>query len=136
MWKMEQLPTGSWNDYATHIHGLADQVKKGFSFARDLSLENSNQSCLCFQSTSLHTVSYFITLSITVLFFAYTFLYCFIKRFSVDPSLNYFVFGDFSVHHKNWLICVSETYTSLTMFFLLSTFLLGSVYSTAHSPAR
>ena len=52
---------------------------------------------------------------------------------SVNPSLNYFVFGDFGVHHKNWLIYVSETYTSLTMFFLLSTFLLGSVYSTAQS---
>ena len=31
------------------MHGLAVYTKKGFPFAQDLSLENSADSCLCFQ---------------------------------------------------------------------------------------
>ena len=33
---------------STHMHGLAVYVKEGFPFARDLSLENSADSYLCF----------------------------------------------------------------------------------------
>ena len=33
---------------STHIHGLAVYVKEGLPFARDLSLENSADSYLCF----------------------------------------------------------------------------------------
>ena len=35
-------------DYSTHMHGLAVYVKEGLPFARDLSLENSADSDLCF----------------------------------------------------------------------------------------
>ena len=35
-------------DSSTHIHGLAVYVKEGLPFARDLSLENSADSYLCF----------------------------------------------------------------------------------------
>ena len=49
-------------DYITHMHGLAVYVKEGFSFARDLSLENSADSYLCFRLALLHSVSYFFFL--------------------------------------------------------------------------
>ena len=35
-------------DSSTHMHGLAVYVKEGLPFARDLSLENSAVSYLCF----------------------------------------------------------------------------------------
>ena len=35
-------------DSGTHLHGLAIYVKEGLPFARDLSLENSADSYLCF----------------------------------------------------------------------------------------
>ena len=34
---------------STHMHGLTAYVKEGVSFARDLSLENSADSYLCFR---------------------------------------------------------------------------------------
>ena len=36
-------------DSSTHMHGLAVYVKEGLPFARDLSLENSADSYLCFR---------------------------------------------------------------------------------------
>ena len=35
-------------DYASHIHGLAFYVKENLPFAQDLSLENFEDSYLCF----------------------------------------------------------------------------------------
>ena len=49
-------------DSITHMHGLAVYVKEGLPFARDLSLENSADSYLCFRLTLLHSVSYFFFL--------------------------------------------------------------------------
>ena len=46
-------------DSSTHMHGLAVYVKEGLPFARDLSLENSADSYLCFRLALLHLVSYF-----------------------------------------------------------------------------
>ena len=46
-------------DSATHMHGLAVYVKKAFPLARDLSLNNSEDSYLCFLLALLHSVSYF-----------------------------------------------------------------------------
>ena len=45
-------------DSCTHMHGLAVYVKEGLPPARDLSLENSADSYLCFQLAVLHSVSY------------------------------------------------------------------------------
>ena len=45
-------------DSITHMHGLAVCVKEGLPFARDLSLENSADSYLCFRLALLHSVSY------------------------------------------------------------------------------
>ena len=36
------------NDSSTHMYGLAVYVKEGLPFTRDLSLENSTDSYLCF----------------------------------------------------------------------------------------
>ena len=49
-------------DSSTHMHGLAVFVKEGLSFAWDLSLENSEDSYLCFRLALLHSVSYFFFL--------------------------------------------------------------------------
>ena len=50
-----------WKDSITHMHGLAVYVKEGLPFARDLSLENSADSYLCFWLALLHSVSYFFS---------------------------------------------------------------------------
>ena len=95
------------------MHGLAVYVKEGLPFARDLSLENSADSYLCFRLALLHSVSY--------LFFLYrspSSALCtdfdsissnIDEILSLNPSANVFVFGDFNVHHKDWL-----TYSSAT----------------------
>ena len=44
------------------MHGLAVYVNEGLSFARDLSLEKSADSYLCFLLVLLHSVSYFFFL--------------------------------------------------------------------------
>ena len=49
-------------DSGTHMHGLAVYVKEGLPFARDLSLENSADSYLCFRLALLHSVSCFFFL--------------------------------------------------------------------------
>ena len=43
----------------THIHGLAAYVKEELPFTWDLSLENCEDSYLCFQVALLHSKSYF-----------------------------------------------------------------------------
>ena len=88
------------------MHCLAVFVKEGLAFSRDLSLENS--------AVLLMFLTGFASLS--VLFF---FLYrlpcsslCKVfdsissntdKVLSINPSANVFVFGDYNVHHKDWL---------------------------------
>ena len=89
------------------MHGLTVYVKEGLPFAQDLSLENSADSHLCFRFALLHSVFYF--------FFLYqspSLLLCTVfgsilsnidEVFSINPSGNVFVFGDFNAHHKDWL---------------------------------
>ena len=53
-------------DSITHMQGLAVYVKEGLPFARDLFLENSVDSYLCFRLVLLYSISYFFfPLSIT-----------------------------------------------------------------------
>ena len=95
------------NDSSTHMNGLAVYVKEGLPFARDLSLENSADSYLCFRLALLHSVSYFFFLycspssSLCTIFDSISFYL--ILFLSINPSANVFVFGDFNVHHKDWL---------------------------------
>ena len=89
------------------MHGFVVYVKEGLSFAWDLSLENSADSYVCFRLALLQSVSYF--------FFLYRSLFsslCMVfysissnidEVLSINPSVNVFVFGDFNVHHKDWL---------------------------------
>ena len=94
-------------DSSTHIHGLAVYVKEGLPFARDLSLENSADSYLCFRLALLHSVSYFFFLyrspssSLCTVFDSISSNID--EVLSINPSANVFVFGGFNVHHKDWL---------------------------------
>ena len=89
------------------MHGFAVYFKEGLPFARDLSLENSADTYLCFRLALLHSVSYFIffyqspSLSLCMVFGSIS---CSIDEiFLINPSANVFVFGDFNVYHKDWL---------------------------------
>ena len=84
-------------DSSTHIRGLAVCVKEELPFAWDLSLENLADSywlyftqCLTFFSSVDHV------LQLCAWFFILFHL------LSINPSAA-FVFGDFIVHHKDWL---------------------------------
>ena len=89
------------------MHGLAVYVKEGLPFARDLSLENSADSYLCFRLALLHSVSYFFFLyrspssSLCPVFDSISSNID--EVLSINPSANVFVFGDFNAHHKDWL---------------------------------
>ena len=100
-------------DSGTHMHGLAVYVKEGLPFVHDLSVENSADSYLCFRLALLHSVSYFFffyrspSSSLCMVFDSIT--PNIDEVFSINPSANVFVFGDFNVHHKDWLIlCVTR----------------------------
>ena len=89
------------------MHGLAVYVKEGLHFPWDLSLENSADSYLCFRLALLHSVSHFFSLyrspssSLCTVFDSIS---SSIDKFlSINPSAYVFVFGDFNVHHKDWL---------------------------------
>ena len=94
-------------DSSTHIHGLAVYVKEGLPFKWDLSLENSADSYLCFRLALLHSMSYFFFLyrsPSSSLCTDFDSISSNIDEvLSINPSANVFVFGDFNVHHKNWL---------------------------------
>ena len=109
------------------MHGLAAYVKEGLAFAQDLSLENTADSYLCFRLALLHLV------------FCFFFLYqsppstlCMVfdsissnidEVLSISLSANVFVFGNFNIHHKDWLTYSGGTQTTLLRWL---TFLLGS----------
>ena len=93
-------------DSSTHIHGLAVYGKEGLPFAHDLSLENSEDSYFCFPLALLRPVSYFFSSVDHLLHLCERFFdsisYNIDEVFSINPSAV-FVFGDFNVHHKDWL---------------------------------
>ena len=89
-------------DSITRMHGLEVYVKEGLSFAR----ENSSDFYLCFGLALLHSVCYFFflyqspsslcTVSVSISSNIDEVL-------SINPSANASVFGDFHVHHKDWI---------------------------------
>ena len=122
------------------MHGLAVYVKEGLPFARDLSLENSADSYLCFRLALLHSVPYFFFLyrspssSLCTVFDSIS--SNIEEVLSINPSANVFVFGDFNLHHKDWLAYsggtdrpVNSVIISLSRMTLLRwlTFLLRSL---------
>ena len=94
-------------DSTTHVHGLAVYVKKGLPFARDLSLENTADSYLCFQLALLLSVSYFFfhnwspSLSLCTVFDSVS--SNMVDVLTINRYANVFVLADFNVHHKDWL---------------------------------
>ena len=85
-------------DSVTLMHGLAVYVKEGLPFVRDLSLENSADSYLCFRVALRHSVSYFF-----VLYWSPSSSLCRVfesissnidEFFSISPSAIVLVFGD------------------------------------------
>ena len=94
-------------DSSTHMHGPTVYVKEGLLFAHNLSLENSADSYLYFRLALLHSVSYFFFLyqspssSLCTVFDSISSNID--EVLSINPSANVFVFGDFNVHHKDWL---------------------------------
>ena len=78
-----------------------------------LTLENSADSYLCFQLALLHSVSYFFFLNqspssaLCMVFGSIS--YNIDEVLSIYPSANVFVYGDFNVHHKDWLTYFSGT---------------------------
>ena len=89
------------------MHGLAIYVKEGPPFAWCLSLENSADSYLCFRLPLLDPLSYFFFLYQSPSSSLCTVFYSISSNIDevllINPSANVFVFGDFSVHYKNWL---------------------------------
>ena len=94
-------------DSITHMHGLVVYVKEGLPFPRDLPLENYTDSYLCFRLALLYSVSYFF-----FLYRSLSLLLCTVfdsissnmdEVLSINPSANVFVYGDFNIHHKDWL---------------------------------
>ena len=82
-------------------------MKKRLPFAQDLSLENSADSYLCFQLALLLSVSYFFFRHLSP-----SSSFCTVfdsissnidEVLSINASANVFIFGDFNVHHKDWL---------------------------------
>ena len=100
-------------DSTTHMHGLAIYMKEGLPCAHDLSVENSPDSYLCFRQAKLHSVSYFFFLyratssSLCTVFNSISSNIA--EVLLINPSANMFVFGDFNVHHKDWLTFSSKT---------------------------
>ena len=80
--------------------------KNDFPFARDLFIENSEDSYLCFWLAIYHSLSYFFFLyrSPSSLYTVFDPISSNIDEvLSIVPSANVFVYGDLNVHHKDWL---------------------------------
>ena len=89
------------------MHGLAVYVKEGVSFARDLSLENSADSYLCFGLALLHSLSYFFFLlqspSLSLCKVFDSIWSNIVEVLLINPFANAYVFGDLDVDHKDSL---------------------------------
>ena len=99
-------------DSSIHMHGLAVYVKEGLPFAPVVSLENSADSYLCYRLALLHSVSYFFFLyrSPSSLCAVFDYISSNIREVVlINPYANVFVFGDFNVHHKDWITYSSGT---------------------------
>ena len=91
-----------WKDSSTHMHGLVFYVKEGLPSARDLPLENSADSYICFRLALLNSVTYFFFLYWSPFSTLCTVFDSILSNIdevlSINPSANVFVFADFNVH--------------------------------------
>ena len=99
-------------------------IEEELSCARDVNLENSEDSYLCFRLALLHSVSYFFCIhrssssSLCTVFNAVS--SDIDEVLSVNPSANVFVLGDFNVHHKDWLTYSGGTDRPAELFYNFS----------------
>lgn len=94
-------------DSPNHMHGLGVYVRESLPVSRDFNFEISDQPFMCFRVSLLNSISY--------LFFLYrspssqscsvinAVSDCIDRALISQPSANIFVFGDFNVHHSDWL---------------------------------
>ena len=101
-----------WKGSSTHMHGLTVYMKEGLPFAWDLSLENSADCYFIFWLALLHSVSYFL-----FLYWSHSLSLCLVfhsvssnmdEVLSINAPANVFFFGDFNIHHKDWLLPILE----------------------------
>ena len=95
------------------MHGLSVYMKERLPFAQDLLLEHSQDFCLCFRLTSLQSASCFFfpcrSLS-TSLYTVFGAISSDIdEALQINLSVNVFVFGNFNVHHTDWLTYSGQT---------------------------
>ena len=83
---------------------------KGLTFGRYLSLENSAVLCIC--STGFTSLNILLLFHLSITFFVFMqflMLSDIDEVLSINPSTNVLVFGDFDVHHKDWLTYSGRT---------------------------
>ena len=91
------------------MHGLAVYVKAGLPFGQDLSLENSRFLLMILTGFTSLSVTLLSRLTITFFVFIHSISSTIDEVILTIPSANVFVFGDFIVHHKDWLTFSGET---------------------------
>ena len=82
-------------------------VKEGLPFARDLSLENSADSYLCFQLALLHCNLLLFPISITFFIFVQFLILFYLAQMRFPRSTHLLMF--LIVHHNDWLIYSGRT---------------------------
>ena len=89
------------------MHDRAVYLKEGILFARDVSLENSEISFLRFQLALLQSVPYLLLSYRSLCSFLCTVFGVISSNInrvlSINSSPKVFFFGDFNLHHKDWL---------------------------------
>ena len=88
-------------------------MKEGLPFARNLSLENFLDSCLCVRLGLLQVVPYFFSLYRSPSSSSCMGFDSISSNINVvlliNPSANMFVFGDFNVHLKDYVTYSAKT---------------------------
>ena len=93
-------------------------MKERFPFVQAVSLKKSLDSDLSFQLALLYSVVLPL-FPLTIAFFVFMHSLQFVGAISsnadkvilINPSAKVFVFGDFTVHHKDWLTYSQSTAT-------------------------
>ena len=95
-----------------HLHGLGVYIKDGLPCARDISHEELNSPYMCFRMALLHSTTYifFLYRPQTEGSSVFTSIANQIDDILINhPSANINVFGDFNVHHVQWLTHSNHT---------------------------
>ena len=120
------------------MHDRAVYLKERILFARDVSLENSEISFLRFQLALLQSVPYLLLSYRSLCSFLCTVFGVISSNInrvlSINSSPKVFFFGDFNLHHKDWLnysggidrpdeyfhnFCMSNDLTRIVNFYTL-----------------